>query len=89
MLEYSDNPYEINYNDLTVDELTAKQSNIQRRIMYARQLNMDPHIIYQLELLLSSVENESNKRIAVDNFSTGIIIDVDPIDLSNLKSKVP
>jgi hypothetical protein len=40
---------------------------------------MDQGVLHQLDLLLSSIETEKEKRATVDDRANGVVLDTDPI----------
>lgn len=82
-MTHGDHPFSIALNDLTIDELDKRYSEIMGRFNIARRMNMDQYVIHQLDLLLTSIEMEKERRAMVDEKAPGSIIDTDPIDLKS------
>jgi hypothetical protein len=72
-------PFSIPLGDLSVDELDKRYNDLMGRFNVARRMQMDQNILHQLDLLLSSIEEEKERRAKVDDKPDGVILDTDPI----------
>jgi hypothetical protein len=75
----SDHPFGDPLEDLTQDELDKRFNDIMKRFNTARRMQMDKHVLHQLDLLLVSIEMEKERRIKVDEPANSVVIDTDPI----------
>lgn len=66
--------------DLTSEELDQRYSQLMNRYHIARRMQMDQNVIYQLDLLLNSIEDEKFRRMSIDERPDGVILDTDPIN---------
>lgn len=82
-----DHPFSIPLSDLTSEELDQRYSTLMNRWHIARRMNMDQGVLHQLDLLLSSIETEREKRATVDDRLNGVILDTDPIQTTVSKEK--
>lgn len=76
-----DHPFSSPLADLTPDELDQRYSTLMNRWHIARRMGMDQGVLHQLDLLLSSIEAEKERRVTVDDRNQGVILDTDPIQL--------
>jgi len=84
-LALSDHPLSTPLDELGADELDKRFNDLMGRFNIARRMQMDPAILHQLDLLLVGVEDEKNRRAAVDEKSNGVILDTDPIEIPKFK----
>lgn len=84
---FGEHPLVASNTDLTTDELDQKYQTLLSRFNTARRMNMDQSVLHQLDLLLSSIEAERERRRAVDDKADGVILDTDPIDIHASRSK--
>ena len=80
-----DHPFSQPLEDLTSDELDKRFNDIMSRFNTARRMQMDPNIMHQLDLLLTSIELEKERRSTLDDGKNGVIIDTDPIEIPRFK----
>lgn len=73
-------PFIQELDDLTSDELDKKYADLISRFRSAKILNMPQEVLYQLDLMLNSIEAEKDRRLAIDDRPNGVVIDTDPID---------
>jgi hypothetical protein len=82
-----DHPFSIPLGELTSEELDQRYSTLMNRWHIARRMNMDQGVMHQLDLLLSSIDMEKEKRAAVDDRINGVVLDTDPIQMNGSKEK--
>jgi len=82
-----DHPFFENPQDLSNDELEKKHSDILNRLRVARGMSMHPEVLNQIDLLLNSVEIEKQRRAALDDQTSGVVLDTDPIELPKFNIK--
>ena len=75
--QLGDHPFSEPLGDLTIEELDKKFSDLMRRFNIARRMNMDQYVLHQLDLLLSTIEAEKERRRSVDEKPGGVILDTD------------
>lgn len=85
----NDHPGSTSLDEYTSDELDKRYSDIMNRWRIAKRMNMNQNVLYQLDLLLGSIELEKERRLSIDSQQDGVIIDTDPIkfDRPYLKRK--
>ena len=66
-------------DELTIDELNKKHSELMSRWRAARSMSMDQNVLHQLDLMIQSVEMEKDKRNTTVEQPNGVVIDTDPI----------
>lgn len=74
-----DHPFNTPLADLTSEELDKRYSDLLRRWQMARRMQMDQHVLHQINLLLNSIELEKQRRGGVDDQPNGVVLDTDPI----------
>lgn len=75
-------------DELTIDELDKKYADLISRWRAAKSMNMPNEVLYQLDLMLNSIESEKDKRLTTEDRPNGVVIDTDPIEgLTNVPSK--
>lgn len=74
-----DHPFNTPLADLTSEELDKRYSDLLRRWQMARRMQMDQHVLHQINLLLNSIELEKQRRGGVDDRPNGVVLDTDPI----------
>ncbi len=82
-----DHPFSIPLVELTSEELDKRHSDLMGRWSMARRMGMDQSVMHQIDLLLSSIELEKERRLMVDEKPGGVIIDTDPIQAFQPKKK--
>jgi hypothetical protein len=80
-------PFSEHLGDLSSEELDQKYGQLLGRFNIARRMSMPPDILFQLDLLLSSIEEEKMRRAMVDDRANGVILDTDPLDLTDKITK--
>jgi hypothetical protein len=80
-----DHPFSQPLDELTPEELDKRFNDIMSRFNAARRMQMDPNILHQLDLLLTSIELEKERRATLDDGKNGVIIDTDPIEIPKFK----
>ena len=74
-----DHPFNTPLADLTSEELDKRYSDLLRRWQMARRMQMDQHVLHQINLLVNSIELEKQRRGGVDDQPNGVVLDTDPI----------
>lgn len=74
-----EHPFSIPLGDLTAEELDRRYADLLQRWQIARRMQMNQGILYQLNLLLNSIELEKEKRAMQDEKPNGVVLDTDPI----------
>jgi hypothetical protein len=82
-----DHPFFQNPQDLSNDELEKKHAEILNRFRIARAVGMHPEVMNQIDLLLNSIEIEKNRRAVLDDQTSGVVLDTDPIVLPKFNIK--
>ena len=74
---------------LSMDDLDKRYSEIMRRYVTARRMNMDQNIMRQLDIMLDGIEYEKMRRLdnAYSEPDDPVVIDTDPIDFDNIPRK--
>lgn len=75
----NDHPLAQNFTALSDDELDKKYNELSRRWQLAKRMNMDQYVMHQLDILLSSMEEEKHRRILSPEDDKKVLIDTDPI----------
>ena len=65
--------------ELTIEELEKKHSDLMNRWRIAKMTNMDQNVAHQLDLMLNNIEDEKERRQIADDKPNGVILDTDPI----------
>lgn len=80
-MSFNDHPFTEPLTDLTLDELDRKYSSLMNRWSTARRMQMPETVLHQLDLLLSSIELERERRIleSINEKADGVILETDPI----------
>lgn len=76
-----EHPFNIPLAEMSHEELEKRFADIMRRYQIARRMQMDQSILYQLDLLLNSIEFEKERRSMIDDKPSGVILDTDPITI--------
>lgn len=74
-------PFLPSMTELTADELDKKQAALLNRWRMARSMHMHPDVLTQLDLLLTSIEDEKYRRAQVEESKNNVVIDTDPIEM--------
>lgn len=82
-MSHNDHPFSEPLHELTTDELDKRHADLMRRFNIARRMNMDQGVLYQLDLLLLSVEAEKERRRTVDDRPSGVVLDTDAVEQKN------
>jgi len=75
----SNHPFFQTLDDLTVEELEKKHSDLMNRWRIAKMTNMDQNVAHQLDLMLNSIEEEKDRRTRNDDGPNAVVLDTDPI----------
>lgn len=77
----NEHPLNDDITKLSVDELDKRYTELMKRYTIARRLNMNENVLYQLNIILDSIEFEKMRRLQdyTDN-SNPVVIDTDPIE---------
>ena len=71
-------PFEEDITKLSIDELSARYTELLKRYNIARRLDMSQDVIYQLDLMLEGIEFEKTRRLEVpDKNENPVVIDTD------------
>lgn len=84
-MNVGDHPLSGSSSDLTAEELDQRYNLLLTRYNAARRMGMDQGVLYQLDLLISGVELEREKRRLADEKGDGVVLDTDPITLPQFK----
>ena len=69
-----------NLKEYTSDELEKRLADLNKRFYAARRLNMGDYVYHQLDLLITEIEYEKERRYYGDKGDLGgVILDTDPI----------
>ena len=82
-----EHPFSETLSEYTTDELDKRYSELMGRFNTARRMQMPQNVLHQLDMLLVSIENEKERRAMVDDRPNGVVLDTDPIDLSQVTFK--
>ena len=84
----SNHPFFQTLEELTVEELEKKHSDLMNRWRIAKMTNMDQNVAHQLDLMLNSIEEEKDRRTRIEDKPNGVVLDTDPIkNLPNVPFK--
>lgn len=72
-----DHPLSDDLTKLTQEELDKKYGELMFRWHAARRMNMNPAILYQLELLLQGYEYEKQRRVRPQDDGNPVVLDTD------------
>ena len=64
---------------LSDDELDKKYNELSRRWHIARRMNMDQYVLHQLDIMLSGMEDEKQRRILPPEDDKHLVLETDPI----------
>jgi hypothetical protein len=81
----NDHPLGIDLISMADDELDKRYNELSRRWHLARRMGMDGYVLHQLDIMLSSIEEEKQRRALVSEDSNPVLLDTDP--LPNEESK--
>ena len=71
-------PFSGPLTELTADELDKKHGELMSRLHIARRMNMGENVLYQIDILLSNIEEERYNRMTLDEKADGVILETDP-----------
>lgn len=83
----AEHPFIQSLNDLSIEELNAKHSELMNRFRIARSMQMQPEVINQIDLMLNSIEEEKIRRTSVDDQPNGVIIETDSVQITKFDPK--
>lgn len=83
-----DHPFTVPLAELSSEELDKRYSDLLRRWQIARRMQMDQHVLHQIDLLLNLVELEKQRRSAIDEKPNGVLLDTDPIQFAESKFRI-
>lgn len=64
---------------LSDDELDKKYNELSRRWHIARRMNMDEYVLHQMDVMLTGMEAEKERRAMLPEDDRTVILDTDPI----------
>jgi hypothetical protein len=77
----NEHPLSEDITKLSADELDKRYTELMKRYAIARRMNMNENVIYQLNILLDSIDNEKMRRLYDQgDDSDPVVIDTDPIE---------
>jgi hypothetical protein len=77
----NEHPLNDDITKLSVDELDKRYTELMKRYTIARRLNMNESVLYQLNIILDSIEFEKMRRLQdYNDDSNPVVIDTDPIE---------
>ena len=78
-----EHPFSIPLNEMSIEELDTRYAMLINRWNIVRRMQMNEDILYQLDLFLSAINYEKERRYAVDDHPRGIILETDPLIIEN------
>jgi len=73
----NEHPLGTNLTELSYDDLEKKLTELNKRWSTAKRMNMDQTVLYQLDLMLQSLEYEKQRRALQLDQTSGVVIDTD------------
>lgn len=83
-----EHPFSEPLEEMTADELDKRYADLLSRWQTARRMNMDINILRQLDLLLSTVETEKERRSRSEESHGGVVLETDPIQIQSTYPKI-
>lgn len=77
----NDHPLQSNLTELSNDELDKRYNDLSRRWQLAKRMNMDSYVLHQLDVMLTSMEAEKERRMLLLSPDDGqsVVLETDPI----------
>jgi hypothetical protein len=75
----NEHPLSEDLSKLGNDELDKKYNELSRRWQLARRMGMDEYVMHQLDIMLSGMESEKQRRLMLPEDDNHVVIDTDPI----------
>jgi hypothetical protein len=75
----NEHPLSEDLSKLGNDELDKKYNELSRRWQLARRMGMDEYVMHQLDIMLSGMESEKQRRLMLPEDDNYVVIDTDPI----------
>jgi hypothetical protein len=75
----NEHPLSEDLSKLGNDELDKKYNELSRRWQLARRMGMDEYVMHQLDIMLSGMESEKQRRMMLPEDGNHIVLDTDPI----------
>lgn len=73
----NEHPLTDDLTQMTMEDLEKRLSDLMSRWSMAKRMNMNPQILYQLDLLLQGVEHEKSRRLAQPEDPRKVVLDTD------------
>jgi hypothetical protein len=75
----NEHPLSEDLSKLGNDELDKKYNELSRRWQLARRMGMDEYVMHQLDIMLSGMESEKQRRLMLPEDHKHVVLDTDPI----------
>jgi hypothetical protein len=77
-------PFTEPLGELTIEELDDRYIKLMNRWRMARRMQMNEAVMFQLDLLISGIEDEKSRRMkSSDDIPNGVVLDTDPIKIDH------
>lgn len=77
----NEHPLSEDITKLSSDELDKRYTELMKRYVIARRMNMNEGVMHQLNILLDSIDFEKTRRLYdQSDDSNPVVIDTDPIE---------
>ena len=73
----NEHPLSDNLTDLSYEDLEQRISKLTSRWYTAKRMNLDPSVLYQLDLLLQGMEAEKMRRANIQSETGGEVLNTD------------
>jgi hypothetical protein len=81
----NDHPLLTNLRDLGAEDLDKRYNELSRRWQQAKIVGMDQYVLHQLDIMLSAIEDEKDRRSLLPEDNKSVILDTDPIESEGKK----
>lgn len=76
----TDHPLQEDLSQLSSEELDKKYNELSRRWHIAKRMQMDEYVLHQLDVMLTGMEMEKERRMILPEDDKHVILDTDPLE---------